>query len=153
MWRDTQKRKTSTYWAEKREYSWPCYGSMNTLWCEWSLNTVNTIKDKNIIIRPPSWTLTNHYNRVKELNNALFLPFTTLQIRNDRVENYVISRWNNWQLRCCVMYAENCIMGYYSIVVCFESFYKGIVMTLNFALFSSHYWRPDKNQTNCPEIK
>ena len=26
--------------------------------------------------------LSNHYNRVKELNNALFLPFTTIQIRN-----------------------------------------------------------------------
>ena len=33
------------------------------------------------------------YNRVKELNNALFLPFTTIQTsRIDRGENQVISR-------------------------------------------------------------
>ena len=34
LWRDAQKWKTSTYWAKKSEYLWPCYGSINTLWCE-----------------------------------------------------------------------------------------------------------------------
>ena len=29
-----------------------------------------------------SLTLTNHYNRVKELNNTLFFPFTAIKTRN-----------------------------------------------------------------------
>ena len=34
LWRDAKKLKTSTNCAEKSKYSWPCYGSMNNLWCE-----------------------------------------------------------------------------------------------------------------------
>jgi len=34
LWRDAQKSKTSTYCTKKSEYSWPCYGSTNTLWCK-----------------------------------------------------------------------------------------------------------------------
>ena len=33
-WRGVHIWKTSTYNPKNREYSWPCCGSLNTLWCE-----------------------------------------------------------------------------------------------------------------------